>query len=314
MLVAGLIALVLIAIVYLFVTAGGILWPGGPQLQPAAARNLSISLLIVELLLCGVLFGSLTQLITSPPLEIGGGAGPGAEFDAAGATANAQAGTPRPATATGAAVNATPTFEVNVATNTLPGPSETATALVTGSPIVPTSTATPAVTPTREAPSPTPTPLPTALPLDPRTLVETVLRAVIERANDAEVDAILSGDETDVDPWWSGQARDRVLDNVRRVRSRFVTVTEVTWVPVGEGIQLLSSSVATATYTTSETWTFVGTTNQLCPDGSPRLRRTVETYPVEQYTLVLQDGVYSVAEWQLGRATIEEDRAFCPQG
>jgi len=309
--VYGLIALALVSLLYLFVSVGGALWPGGPQLQPEAARNLSISLVVVGLLLCGVVFGSLGELIGSlaPPLEIGGGAGPSAEFDADRATADAQASTLRAASAT------------TLPDATAPGPTpslvtETSTLPATIGPTHPLVSETPTLTPTIETPGPTstpsPTPLPTALPLDPRLLVETVLRSVIERANDAEVDAILSGDENDVDPWWSGQAHDRVLENVRRVRSRFFEVTEVAWSPVGEGIQLIASTVTTATYTTSETWTFIGTIGEQCADGSPMLQRYVERYPSEQYTLVLQDSVYSVLEWQLGLAVVEENRRFCP--
>ena len=96
-----------------------------------------------------------------------------------------------------------------------------------------------------------------------------------------------------------------------RVHSRFIEVTEVSWTPSGEGIRLLSSATTTATYTTSETWTFVGTINQRCPNGSQMIRRYVETYPSEQYLLQLQAGAYTVAEWQLGRAIIDESHTSC---
>ncbi len=302
MLVYGIVALGLVALLYFFVTAGSALWPGGPQLEPEAARNLSISLLVVGLLLCGVVFGSLAQSIAPapPPLEIGGGLRPEDEIEV----------TP-PISGTAAATAETTAVAQGTRT-------EAATAPIGATPSGSIPTPTPTAAPTREpatltpTASPTPAALPTALPLDPRVLVETVLRTVIERANQAEVEAILSGDERALDPWWSGLARDRVIANVRNVRSRFVEVTEVSWTPSGEGIRLLSSTVTTATYTTSETWTFVGATGQLCPDGSPTVRRDVETYPSEQYTLRLTDGVYSVTEWQLGPSIVDESRTVCP--
>ena len=326
--VYGLIALALVSILYLFVSIGGILWPGGPQLQPEAARNLSIALVVVGLLLCGLIFGSVAQSISVlPPPEIGGGEGPEDTTDAtrtaqatgtaasvvstSDATEIAQA-TPSGPNATRSAASIEPTLIQVIPTltteaNATDGPT------LPGSPvpIQPIATLTPEATSTPEPASPTPTSTPAALPLDPRALIDTVLRSVIEQANDAEVAAILSGDESAVDPLWSGQARDRVVENVRRVRSRFVEVTEVSWTPSGEGIRLLSSATTTATYTTSETWTFVGTINQRCPNGSQMIRRYVETYPSEQYLLQLQAGAYTVAEWQLGRPIIDESRTFC---
>jgi len=140
-----------------------------------------------------------------------------------------------------------------------------------------------------------------------------VLENIIPPANDAQVEALLTGDESRVEPLWGGQARDRVLENVRRLRSRFVQVVEVSWVPAGEGIQLLSSTATTATYTTNETWTFVGTIDERCRDGSPKIRRYVESYPAEQYTLQLQSGVYSIVEWRLGPPILREARIInCP--
>lgn len=310
--VYGLIALALVSLLYFFVSVGGALWPGGPQLQPEAARNLSISLVIVGLLLCGLIFGNLGELIApSGPLEIGGGVGPGDEIDG---TLTAMTETASAGAAIGGGTQiaaATP----DQSDETPPGATTPMPPMVVGTPeqalTVSPSPTQPIVTETSTV-TPTPTPIPTALPLDPRELVETVLRGVIERANDAEVDAILSGDETDVDPWWGGQARDRVLENVRRVRGRFLAVTDVTWRTSGDGIQLLSGTVTTATYTTSETWTFVGTVNRECPDGSRMSQRYVETYPSEQYMLVLRDSIYSVIEWQLGPAIVEESSPVCP--
>ena len=77
--------------------------------------------------------------------------------------------------------------------------------------------------------APTATPLPVTLPADAKTLVDTVLSHVVERANNAEVDAILSGDENDIELWWEGAARDRVLASIKSIRDRFVQVTEVNW-------------------------------------------------------------------------------------
>jgi hypothetical protein len=139
-----------------------------------------------------------------------------------------------------------------------------------------------------------------------------VLRSVIERANDAEVDALLSGDDTRVDPLWSGQARDRILESVRRVRSRFLEVIEVSWQPSGEGIRLLSNTVTTATYATSETWTFAGTVAQICKDGELMIRRYVETYPFEQYMLELRGGQYLIVEWRLGKPIVDSISTTCP--
>ncbi|MGH2593301.1 MAG: hypothetical protein ACRDGG_07290 [Anaerolineae bacterium] len=304
MVVYGLIALALVSVLYLFVSIGGILWPGGPQLQPEAARNLSIALVVVGLLLCGLIVSSAVQSITVPlPPEIGGGERPGDTTDAT-----------RIAQATGTAAPRVSTGDVTeIVEATLSGPSATRSAASiepTLTQVIPTLT--PEATSTPEPASPTPTSTPAALPLDPRALIDTVLRRVIEQANAAEVAAILSGDESALDPLWSGQARDRVVENVRRVRSRFVEVTEVSWTLSGEGIRLLSSATTTATYTTSETWNFVGTIDQRCPNGSQMIRRYVETYPSEQYLLRLQAGAYTVAEWQLGRAIIDESRTICP--
>jgi len=296
-------ALAIIAIVYLFVSAGGIPWPGGPQLQPEAARNLSLSLIGVGLLMCGLLLGSVVQPAAQSSTR---------QARTLSANPNQTATT---ATASPGVTGGSETAAAIGATETIP--SESALTIQPIPSLSPFPTATSTVTPApTQAPAPTETPVPTAtpatLPLDPRELVETVLRTVIERANDAEVEAILSGDEGAVDPWWAGEARDRVAENVRRVRSRFVEITEVTWAPSGEGIRLLSSSAVTATYITSETWTFIGKIAQRCPDGSTMSRRYVETYPSEQYTLELREGAYSVSGWQLGQPVTDEVRTFCP--
>lgn len=332
----GLIALVFVAVLYLFVSSGGILWPGGPQLQPEGARNLSIALIFVALLICGVMFGGAAQTFGSLAgrgratqiaqlTETAGGTsiGEATAITRAAPDSEATPGTPvdfaptlaldRTATATIAALDAT-------ATATIIALDQTSTPPRTAAPSTPTDTPTPGVspslaptdTPTLE-PSQTPTPTASALPLDPRALVETVLENIIPRANDAQVAAILSGDESRVDPLWSRQARERVIENVRRLRSRFVEVTEVTWQRTGNGIQLVSSTVTTATYITSETWTFIGTIAQRCPDGSAKIRRYVETYPEEQYMLQLQSGAYRIVEWRLGRPILNEVRIInCP--
>ena len=171
------------------------------------------------------------------------------------------------------------------------------------------ATATPVPTPTA---MPTATPLPATLPADAKALIDTVLSDVVERANNAEVDAILSGDENDIELWWDGAARDRVLASIKSIRDRFVQVTEVNWARSGEWIQVQSHSDTEATYTTSETWTFVGTADQKCADGSALRRRYVETYPNQRYTLRLKDGKYQIIAWQLGRAITGDITTICP--
>jgi hypothetical protein len=47
-----------------------------------------------------------------------------------------------------------------------------------------------------------------------RTLIS-LLSDVVERANNVEVDAILSGDGNNVDRWWEGAVRDRNLASSR---------------------------------------------------------------------------------------------------
>jgi hypothetical protein len=455
----GLIAFVFVAIVYLFVSIGGILWPGGPQLPPDAARNLSLALLLVMLLLCGVIFGGLLNLITTavaqaeptriaiaqatqlaatslpaatatptptmlstPTTDTSNGdsatliaaatqtAAAGratrdaqatlttreqqtaiaatvnaeatrnaatqtamaiatmrAADDAARATANARAtidagvrqtaiivtlnalATNNAATQTidardssgasaRATVNAQATINarviqtavaatsnvlstINAATQTAIANevartqtpfSLTATALATQSVSTGTPTARPSPTPspTRRG---TPTVTLTALPIDPIELIDTVLRGVIERANQAEIDALLTDDDRMLEPWWDEQALDRVKVNVQNVRSRYIDVTDVQWEPIGDGIRLISSTSLTATYVTSERWTFVGVINFACADGTPAQRRYVEAYPSEQYTLELRDTIISVVQWDIGPAVVQEiSPPLCP--
>jgi hypothetical protein len=329
----GLIALAIVLVLYLFVSSGGILWPGGPQLQPEGARNLSIALIGVALLLCGVIFGGAAQSVVSiaqqgnatrdagntqlTATRSGGGAG-GAEAsatstvgDETGGGAVGERSTQLPAPTS--TPNAGGTATLNVASTLDSTATPTANATSTASPTATRPTETPSATPTlTPEPSPTPTATPAALPLDPRELIETVLGNIIPRANDAQAAAILSGDESLVNELWTGQARGVALNSVRNVRSRFIEVTEVSWLPSTEGIRLLSSSTVTAAYTTSETWTFVGTVSGRCPDGSQRRYRFVETYPDEEYVLRLQDGRYSVDQWRLGRVVREEARPLCP--
>jgi hypothetical protein len=169
--------------------------------------------------------------------------------------------------------------------------------------------ATPAAPPTAE---PSATPLPVKLPADEKTLIDTVLNGVMEQANNAEVDAILSGEANDIERWWVGAARDRVLTGSKAIRDRFVQVTEVNWARSGEWIKVLSQADTEATYTTSETWTFVGTVDQKCADGSAMRRRYVETYPNQRYTLQLKDGQYQIVAWQLGRAIAGDITTICP--
>jgi hypothetical protein len=180
-------------------------------------------------------------------------------------------------------------------------PRQTSVAALTSTP----AAATPTLVPTA-------TPLPVALPADAQELIDTVLSDIVERANNAEVDAILSGDENNVDRWWAGAARDRVLASIKSIRARFVQPTEVNWARTGEWIQVQSQSDTQATYTTSETWTFVGTVDQKCADGSTMRRRYVETYPDQRYTLELKDGQYHIIAWQLGRAITGEITTICP--
>ncbi len=170
--------------------------------------------------------------------------------------------------------------------------------------------ATPAVTPT-VMPAATPLAV-TALPSDTKVLIDSVLSDVVERANNVEVDAILSGDETGIDQWWEGTARDRILASIKNIRDRFVQPAEANWARTGEWIQVQSHSDTEATYTTSETWTFVGTTNQKCADGSALKRKYVETYPTQRYTLQLKDGKYQIVDWQLGPSQAGEITTICP--
>jgi hypothetical protein len=173
----------------------------------------------------------------------------------------------------------------------------------------PTAEITPTAVPA--TPVPTAMPSPSALPSDPDVLIETVLNNVVERANNGEVDAILSGDKNDIELWWEGAARDRVLSSIDSIRDRFKQVTEVSWIRSGEWIKVLSHSETDATYTTSETWTFVGTVDQHCADGSQMRRRYVETYPNQRYTLELRDGAYRIVGWQLGHVTVDTS-TICP--
>lgn len=457
----GLIALVFVAIVYLFVSIGGILWPGGPQLPPDAARNLSLALLLVMLLLCGVVFGGLLNLITSAvaqtePTRIAQATqlaassasissvtatptptmltisttetanGDSATLiaaatqtaEAARATTEARAtlNTSEQQTAIAATVNAeatrnaatqtaiaietmraadnaaratanarstidtgirqtaiivtlnalatdnaaTQTIEardasgasaratvnaqatinarviqtavaatsnvlstINAATQTAIANKVartqtplalTATALATRSALTATATSTMRPTPTPSSTRrSTPTVTITALPIDPVELIETVLRSAIERANQAEIDALLSDDDRMLEPWWDEQALDRVKVNVHNVRARYIDVTDVQWQPIGDGIRLISSTSLTATYVTSERWTFVGTINFTCADGSLAQRRYVEAYPSEQYTLELRDTIISVVQWDIGQAIVQEiSPPLCP--
>jgi hypothetical protein len=175
--------------------------------------------------------------------------------------------------------------------------------------LTPTPVATPTMTPTAIS---TVTPLTvTALPSDTQVLIDTVLSDVVERANNAEVDAALSGDEKGIDRWWNGTARDRISASIKGIRDRFVQVTEVNWARTGEWIKVQSHSDTEATYTTSETWTFVGTTDQKCADGSALRRRYVETYPSQRYTLQLKDGKYQIVAWQLGRSLTGDITTLC---
>ena len=151
----------------------------------------------------------------------------------------------------------------------------------------------------------------TALPTDTKMLIDTVLSDVVERANNAEVDATLSGDEKGIDLWWTGTARDRILASIKSIRDRFVQVTEVNWARTGEWIKVQSHSDTEATYTTSETWTFVGTTDQKCADGTALRRRYVETYPSQRYTLQLKDGKYQIVAWQLGQSLAADITTLC---
>jgi len=175
-----------------------------------------------------------------------------------------------------------------------------------------TPTATAAAPAPVSTAAPTATPLPVTLPSDAKALIDTVLNDVVERANNAEVDAILSGDENDIEQWWNGAARDRVLASIKSIRDRFVQVTEVNWARSGEWIQVLSNSDTEATYTTSEAWTFEGIVDQKCADGSAMRRRYVETYPNQRYTLELKDGEYHIVAWQLGRSITGDITTICP--
>jgi hypothetical protein len=181
---------------------------------------------------------------------------------------------------------------------------------------IPIADLTPTVRATALASTPTPRPaatsLPATLPPDAKMLIDTVLSDVVERANNAEVDAILSGDENDIKLWWEGAARDRVLASIQSIRDRFVQATEVNWARSGEWIRVQSHSDTEATYTTSETWTFMGTVDQKCADGSPMRRRYVETYPDQRYTLELKDGKYRISAWQLGRSITGDITTICP--
>ena len=171
---------------------------------------------------------------------------------------------------------------------------------------------TPTPAPATPTPLPTATPLPANLPSDPQVLIDTVLNNVVEQANNAEVDAILSGDENQIDRWWDGAARDRVLAGIKSIRDRFDQVTEVNWTRSGEWLKVLSNSDTETDYTTSETWTFEGTVNQKCADGSIMRRRYVETYPNQRYTLELKDGKYHIVAWQLGKTVAGEIKTICP--
>jgi hypothetical protein len=178
--------------------------------------------------------------------------------------------------------------------------------------LTPTAEATAVVPTPTLAPTPTPTPLPVELPADAKELIDTVLSDLVERANNAEVDAILSGDENDIELWWDGAARARILAGIQSIRDRFVQVTEVNWARTGDWIQVQSHSETEATYTTSETWTFVGTVDQKCADGSAMRRRYVETYPNQRYSIQLRDGRYHIVAWQLGRSITGEITTICP--
>ena len=171
--------------------------------------------------------------------------------------------------------------------------------------------ATPVPTPTAQPPAATPLAV-TTLPSDTKVLIDSVLSDVVERANNVEVDAILSGDENNVDQWWEGAARDRVLASIKSIRDRFVQPTTVNWARTGEWIQVQSHSDTEATYTTSETWTFEGTVDQKCADGSTMRRRYAEAYPDQRYTLELKDGKYHISAWQLGRSITGDITTICP--
>lgn len=323
----GLIALILVGMMYLFVSIGGILWPGGPQLEDDAARNLSFALILVALLLCGVVFGGLGDVFTSLASQIEATRGIEVSANALALTATSMSPSERAtiarATAYAESTQVTSTETPDAVATSNASVAQTASAEATPGSRQMTETAeaqTPSATFTQEAsptpsisPSPTPTPVITALPLDPSVLIDTVLRIVIERANQAEIDALLNDDESLLEPWWAEQSHERVLQNVRNVSQRFVDVTNVTWEPVGDGIQLLSSTQITATYTTHEIWTFVGTINRQCPDGSLAQQRYVESYPFERYTLELRDSIIRVIRWDIGPATIEEvSPPICP--
>ena len=59
--VYGLVAVLLVSIVYVFVAVGSVPWPGGPQLQPEAARNLSLALMLIGLVVCGLTLNAVTR-------------------------------------------------------------------------------------------------------------------------------------------------------------------------------------------------------------------------------------------------------------
>ncbi len=151
-----------------------------------------------------------------------------------------------------------------------------------------------------------------SLPSDEKELIDTVLRNLLDQANNAEADAIQSGDTSGIAHWWEGAAHDRLLASIQSVRDRFAKVTEVNWARVGDWIKVESHSDTEATFTTNETWTFVGTADQKCADGSPLSRRYVETYPSQRYTLQLKDGQYHITTWQLGQTDTGETTTICP--
>lgn len=318
--VYGLLAVLLVSIVYVFVAVGSVPWPGGPQLQPEAARNLSLALMFIGLVACGLTLSAVTQGsggdVTRVPLNTPSRTtvvvADTTEPDVPPTLAATQS-SPTALQATAAVASPATSFaptEIQATATVEPSPTRPIPATTAG---LTSTSEPPALTPTASPTSSSgPTPTLTALPLEPRALIETVIGNAIRRANDAQAAAMLNGDETELDETWAGPARDQAADGVRQIRSRFVALTQVSWAPSGEGIRLLASTATTATYTTGETWIYTGTLALRCPNGTPTQRRIVETYPLEQYTLELNAGQVRVTEWRLGRWISDEDRTLCP--
>jgi hypothetical protein len=176
--------------------------------------------------------------------------------------------------------------------------------------LTPTATATPTPGPTI---APTATPLPATLPADAKVLIDTVLSGVVEQANNAEVDAILSGDNTGIDQWWNSTAH--IASGEHQEHPRSIRAGDRGELEANGRLDpgAISSGFGSDLYNQRNV--------DVCGHGRSEVRRWFRAAPplrgdlprpALHAALQLKDGKYQIVAWQLGQSLTGEITTICP--